>query len=857
MKTIPFFFLILLTCRSHAETAAAASSEFPVELGSARSVATVTSGEFPLDMRDKGGVGSIGSAEFALDTMASADGWVAVTAPASVASGSVSPVLVTWHTGTQTRTVTEQVRWVFLTDPAGNSYFSGGALQAGQVSISTSMTVAAVYETIGGISRQSAPVTITVLPSLQGGIIATRQGISGGMVNFTANVSGGNGTITVRWDTDGDGFDDGIAPSLTMNYGTATGTFSASARITDGAGGEITRTGSITLNKAPVANQPEVTIPDADPSGFELFNGDLSNSTFAFDPSRTNNGLVVIVHGLRSDAKEPWLRDMADAIERRCPAAGRPNIALMDWSRDAKVPAPTSEQSEWIIASLKWGLTVLKRKDAAAAAGAGANATKFAIELLAVRDLGLRNGQLLANWTYHNSRIASSRPINSDAPIHFIGHSAGGFVCAEAARLLKHPGEAPVTATRTPVYVDMVTLLDTPAPPKNHLSSDDKGFPGPGMTQRLISSNFGVLDTLPASQITESFFYSRQNIFKSNSLLDLWSPFNNGHGYAHVWYNLETDPLTGSGHSAFASSPIINPAARIPKPYAPPQAMRISSSNGDSQPSSVSSAYPDIMLTGWETFGSANESSGTWTLTESADAGIWKDLALSQTAATLAFEFHFLTPGDGDFLAVHFGDSPVIYQGLDLPLSRDAWLPAEIPLDLLPTLDGKLVFTLVSRGGVNAQVQLRNIRIIQNEDADYDGLTVDGETLAGSDARNPDSDGDGITDGDEVNLHGTDPNRADSDGDGQSDISELAAGTNPLANGSVLRVTSLSRTAQGGFVLNWSAVSGRTYRVMRTQELGTGNYETLAFSVPATVPTTTYVDLDPPPIKAFYWISVE
>ena len=231
-------------------------------------------------------------------------------------------------------------------------------------------------------------------------------------------------------------------------------------------------------------------------------------------------------------------------------------------------------------------------------------------------------------------------------------------------------------------------------------------------------------------------------------------------------------------------------------------------------------------------------------------------MTLPATAATLAFDFHFLTPGDGDFLAVHLGDNPVLYQGLDLPLSRDAWLPAEIPLDLLPSLDGKLVFTLVSRGGVNAQVQVRNIRIIQNDDADYDGLTVDAETIAGSDPRNPDSDGDSIFDGDEVNVHGTDPNRADSDGDGQSDISELAAGTNPLANGSSLRVTSVAKSPSG-FVLNWSGVSGKTYRVLRSQELGTGNFETLAFSVPATVPTTTYIDRSPPPVRAFYWIEVE
>ncbi|OIO69669.1 MAG: hypothetical protein AUJ58_05255 [Zetaproteobacteria bacterium CG1_02_55_237] len=43
-----------------------------------------------------------------------------------------------------------------------------------------------------------------------------------------------------------------------------------------------------------------------------------------------------------------------------------------------------------------------------------------------------------------------------------------------------------------------------------------------------------------------------------------------------------------------------------------------------------------------------------------------------------------------------------------------------------------------------------------------------------------DSDGDGLTDSDELNTYGTDPNNADTDGDGLSDGAEVTAGTNPL-----------------------------------------------------------------------------
>jgi hypothetical protein len=52
---------------------------------------------------------------------------------------------------------------------------------------------------------------------------------------------------------------------------------------------------------------------------------------------------------------------------------------------------------------------------------------------------------------------------------------------------------------------------------------------------------------------------------------------------------------------------------------------------------------------------------------------------------------------------------------------------------------------------------------------------------SGLDPRNPDSDGDGILDGDEVNRYGTDPQSGDTDGDGLWDGNELfTAGTDPL-----------------------------------------------------------------------------
>ena len=68
-----------------------------------------------------------------------------------------------------------------------------------------------------------------------------------------------------------------------------------------------------------------------------------------------------------------------------------------------------------------------------------------------------------------------------------------------------------------------------------------------------------------------------------------------------------------------------------------------------------------------------------------------------------------------------------------------------------------------------------------NPDSDGDGLKDGDEVLIYStDPRNPDTDGDGLRDFDEINTHKTNPNLADTDADGISDGLEWAQGTDPL-----------------------------------------------------------------------------
>lgn len=66
-------------------------------------------------------------------------------------------------------------------------------------------------------------------------------------------------------------------------------------------------------------------------------------------------------------------------------------------------------------------------------------------------------------------------------------------------------------------------------------------------------------------------------------------------------------------------------------------------------------------------------------------------------------------------------------------------------------------------------------------DTDHDSLSDDREiNVTGTDPKNPDSDNDGLTDAQELNFYHTNPNKPDSDGDGFNDLVEILHHTDPL-----------------------------------------------------------------------------
>ncbi|MEZ4515899.1 MAG: protein kinase [Chloroflexota bacterium] len=112
-------------------------------------------------------------------------------------------------------------------------------------------------------------------------------------------------------------------------------------------------------------------------------------------------------------------------------------------------------------------------------------------------------------------------------------------------------------------------------------------------------------------------------------------------------------------------------------------------------------------------------------------------------------------------------------------------------------------------------------------DSDQDGLSNEQETVIGTDPNNPDTDADGLRDGDEVLIHSTDPrNRdtdndtlsdgdevniyktnprlADTDGDGIPDGLEIAQGTDPLVPNAPTATPTLTLTPLPSVTMTWT-----------------------------------------------------
>ncbi len=84
-----------------------------------------------------------------------------------------------------------------------------------------------------------------------------------------------------------------------------------------------------------------------------------------------------------------------------------------------------------------------------------------------------------------------------------------------------------------------------------------------------------------------------------------------------------------------------------------------------------------------------------------------------------------------------------------------------------------------------------------------------------------DTDGEGLSDSDEIHVHGTNPLLQDTDGEGQSDRVEVIAGTDPLDPGSLFAILQMA-TGTEGQIISWPGRANRLYTIVATDDLTGG-----------------------------------
>lgn len=235
---------------------------------------------------------------------------------------------------------------------------------------------------------------------------------------------------------------------------------------------------------------------------------------------RIPNGCIIIAHGLHDGAtftaggeESRWMREMSQALQKKL-SDKPPNIGLVDWATAA---APTN----------------IHRIDPKTTVG------KFLGDLAGIPSQGREVGDFLA---FRLFQLIQEGKISRDAPLHLIGHSAGGFVVSRAALRLHQMNLAPTTIH--------VTILDTPAPDAELLAEVPKAC----SVDFYVTSPFvlGLDDANPPPNTHLKHILSKEQL----------SPLE-AHSYAHKWF-IQTIPDAKAEETGFGRSPFAR--AFAPKP---------------------------------------------------------------------------------------------------------------------------------------------------------------------------------------------------------------------------------------------------------------------------------------------------
>ena len=169
------------------------------------------------------------------------------------------------------------------------------------------------------------------------------------------------------------------------------------------------------------------------------------------------------------------------------------------------------------------------------------------------------------------------------------------------------------------------------------------------------------------------------------------------------------------------------------------------------------------------------------------------------------------------FSSTATGLAPITYQwrkgGIDIPNATSNTLIFK-HIELSDAASYTVVVTNPI-GSVVSDAAMLNVL----PDSDGDGLTDANEiSVYHTDPNKMDTDGDGIDDYTEIQNYGTDPNKADTDGDGFTDLYEIQTGKSPLNAADKPALIAEARTA---IEFSFSSSLGKTYRIEGSVDLKT------------------------------------
>lgn len=842
------------------------------------------SATFVLETRPWDGASdSANSGSFRLDTRSGNAIGLVVSGPATLGGGQSAAYTATavYLDGTY-EDVTGKVTWDLFAAPAGSG-MSGAVFKPGGTDANQTATIIARFMRHTGAVLGSKQVTVT--PGIVVSMLYPETHFlsgSGNNVTYqfmrTAAAVGAVPPLSVTWTWKGNAIPGQNTLSLNAPITGPAGFGMLGVSVTDSHGRSDSTSMRVLVNKAPNLAQGVQRLTAGDYTEGDWL--DKDGEDFVFDPAKAPNGLIVLTHGLVMDGETAsqqidWLKAMAQTIQIRLMADGKPlpNILIYDWTEDAATIDGLSyedrkeEALRQVAGFPNAPLRVFVQTAAFLDGEPGLRAGLGQLwGVIASRPAGLQHGQFLASSL---KRRINQGQIAAGAPVHFIGHSAGGFVVGECAKRLDS-----FISGQT-----MVTMLDTPHPYAAHFSTRSSTHQMERYKSSVASAGWlapeleteagyhvgysGVSGSTPAYQIAIPIVPPDANYHLSdiNPSAGLFSDFIgllnlvNDHTLSRVWYYGSIGVQGDAEQNGFFRSPFVS-----------------GSSGGISSSNFIFAADPNFDMESddnggasgpststWMTFGSVTQIGDVYTLTEANDAGIQQEYTVPLNADTLSFTFQFITPGDGDYLVVDFGDGLPVYLGADDTISREAPLLAEIPLGAYRGQAARLAITLRSRGNANAVVVLDNFSLTTTEDPDVDGLTIAQEQTVGTNPLLYDSDGDGLSDTAEIQTHLTNPLSLDTDDDGANDSAELTAGTSPTNGQSFFRVTDAVKNTNGTMLLRWPSQAGRFYNVQRSTDMTFATYEVISQEITATPPLNTHVDNSAgasPDGRYFYRIEV-